>query len=107
MKNIVLLSMLAGFLCLATSCEKPKLETDSAMLTGTDARRCASPYCGGWFIEINGETKRFLEIPAQTDIDLNGELEFPIPVEVEWKRYDNWWGDIEDLIKVEKLYRED
>lgn len=107
MKNIVLLFMLAGFLCLALSCEKQNLKTNSAMLTGTDARRCASPYCGGWFIEINGETKRFLEIPAQTDIDFNNELVFPIPVEVQWKRYDNWWGDVEDLIKVEKLYRED
>ena len=106
MKNLVLLFMLVS-LCFATSCEKPKLETDSALLTGIDARRCASPYCGGWFIEIDGETSRFLEIPAQTDIDFNDELQFPIPVEVQWKKYDNWWGDVEDLIKVEKLYRED
>jgi hypothetical protein len=58
-------------------------------------------------IEIDGETKRFLEIPPDTDIDFNSEMEFPIPVEVEWKGYDNWWGDIEGLIKVEKLYRKD
>jgi hypothetical protein len=106
MKNIILLLGLA-VLCFAASCKKSDLNPATAQLTGIDFRKCASPFCSGWFIEIDGETKRFLEIPNETDIDFNSELEFPIPVEVEWKEYDNWWGDIEGLIKVEKLYRKD
>ncbi|MBK8564487.1 MAG: hypothetical protein IPN76_14420 [Saprospiraceae bacterium] len=106
MKNFILLFVLVG-LCFAASCEKSDLKTGTAKVTGIDFRKCASPYCSGWFIEIDGETKRFFEIPSNTDIDFNSELEFPIPVEVEWEKYDNWWGDIEDLIKVEKLDTKD
>lgn len=91
----------------AAACKKSSVETQNAQVTGIDMRKCASPYCGGWFIEIGGETKRFLEVPADTDIDFNAELQFPIPVEVQWEKYDNWWGDIDDLIKVKKLYKAD
>lgn len=105
MKNFILLLFLTT---LAFSCgdkSDADLSSGDAMLTGIDMRKCASPYCGGWFLEMDGETLRFLEIPSDTDIDFNSELEFPIPVEVEWTEYDNWWGDIEGLIKVEKIYR--
>ncbi|MCC6724451.1 MAG: hypothetical protein IT258_08070 [Saprospiraceae bacterium] len=105
MKNVLFVFLLAAIA--GSSCNKSDdFNSSSATLTGIDYRKCASPYCGGWFLEIDGETKRFLEIPANTDIDLNdGELEFPIPVEVEWKKYDNEWADIQDLIKVEKLFK--
>jgi hypothetical protein len=106
MKNFILLLLLAtlGFSCCDSSDD---LSSGNAMLTGIDGRKCASPYCGGWFLEMNGETYRFLEVPTDTDIDFNSELDFPIPVEVEWTEYDNWWGDIEGLIKVEKIYIKD
>jgi len=103
MKNFILPLFLAtlGFAC----CDKSDdLPSGNTMLIGIDGRKCASPFCTGWFLEIDGDTLRFLEIPTDTDIDFNSELAFPIPVEVEWTEYDNWWGDIEGLIKVEKIY---
>ena len=106
MKNFILLLLLTtiGFAC---GDKSEDLSSGNAMLTGIDFRKCASPYCGGWFLEMDGETFRFLEVPTDTDIDFNSELEFPIPVEVECTEYDNWWGDIEGLIKVEKLYKKE
>ena len=95
-------------LCLAilsaTACKKSCTTPGEALLIGIDYRKCASPYCGGWFIEINNDTLRFFETPEKTDIDFNSELEFPIPVDVEWERYDNDWKDVPDLIRVEKIF---
>ncbi len=106
MKNFLLLLLLST-LCFPCCNKSDDLSTSNAMLTGIDERKCASPYCGGWFLEMDGETLRFLEAPTDTNIDFNSELEFPIPVEVEWTEYDNWWGDVEGLIKVEKIYMKD
>lgn len=77
---------------------------DDATILGIDYRRCASPYCGGWFIEIGGDTLRFLEVPAQTDIDLYGNAIFPISVKVRWHQYENEWSDIEGLIYLEEAW---
>jgi hypothetical protein len=81
------------------------VNTGDARLTGIDYRKCASPYCGGWFVEIDNDTLRFFETPAETDIDFNDELQFPIPVEIEWERYDNEWKDVPGLIRVERIFR--
>lgn len=56
-------------------------------------------------MKIEEDTLRFFQVPAKTDIDLNSELDFPIPVHVEWKKYNNEWKDIEDLIFVEELWK--
>lgn len=88
------------------SCQKEDLNSSDAVLIGIDYRKCASPFCGGWFIEIQGDTLRFFETPKETDIMLDSETEFPIPVKVEWLRYQNEWKDVEDLIKVNSLFRD-
>ncbi len=105
MKNYFLLFFLAFFVL--TSCEKSCMNEGDAKLIGIDFRKCASPFCGGWFIEIDGDTLRFFETPAETDIDFNGDLKFPIPVNVVWKKYENEWKDIPDLIYVEKISPKD
>lgn len=88
------------------SCQKEQLTLSDAVLIGIDYRKCASPFCGGWFIEIEDDTLRFFEIPKNTDINLDSETVFPQPVNVEWMRYENEWKDIEDLIKVNALFRD-
>lgn len=104
MKKILLFVFIAllGF----TACEKSDLQSSNAVLTGIDFRKCASPYCGGWFIEVNGETLRFFEVPIDTDIELSGDLEFPISVSITWEKYEGDWGEIQDLIKVKKLHKQ-
>ncbi len=88
-----------------SACIKEKLYVDGKLI-GIDYRKCASPMCGGWFIEIKGDTLRFLEKPEKTDIDLNGDLKFPIPVKVIYSRYDTpFWKDIKDLIYVKELWK--
>ncbi len=98
--------VLFSFAVLAAACCKDAgLNTGDARLIGIDYRKCASPFCGGWFVEIDGDTLRFFETPAETDIDFNSELQFPIPVEIEWERYDNEWKDVPGLIRVEKIFK--
>ncbi len=58
--------------------------------------------CGGWFIDINEERYRFMEIPAATDIDLINS-EFPIEVLVEWSPQQNaCLGNEIDVISMER-----
>lgn len=103
MKKLFFLLLIICFI--GSSCCKSDLTDNNAKLIGIDFRKCASPFCGGWFIEIEGDTLRFIETPEKTDIDLNGQLIFPIPVKVKGKKYDNEWKDVEDLIFVEELWR--
>ncbi|TAK39729.1 MAG: hypothetical protein EPO28_10595 [Saprospiraceae bacterium] len=81
-------------------------ELDDGTIIGIDYRECASPYCGGWFIEVGGDTLRFLEVPGKTDIDFSSELDFPLPVELSWHKYGNDWSSIQDLIKVEEIWKD-
>jgi hypothetical protein len=105
MKNHFLLFLLAAITM--TACDKTSLQSNGAQLIGIDFRKCASPFCGGWFVEIDGQTLRFFETPAETDIDFSGDLEFPIPVNVVWKKYENEWKDVADLIFVEQIKYKD
>jgi hypothetical protein len=91
---------------LVGSCQKEEVTLSDGRLIGIDYRKCASPFCGGWFVEIEDDTLRFFEIPKSTDINLDSEAVFPQPVKVEWMRYENEWKDIEDLIKVNALFRD-
>ena len=105
MKNYFLLFLLA--IVSLTSCEKSCMKEGSAELIGIDFRKCASPFCGGWFIEIEGDTLKFFEMPDETDIEFNENLEFPIPVNVVWGKYENEWKDVPDLIHVKKIFLKD
>ena len=105
MKKIIQLLFLALMTFTFTNCEKETMKDKDAQLIGPDFRRCASPICGGYWIEIDQDTLRFLDFPSDSDI---GELEvdstFPIPVEVKWK----WPKDetllmATDLIVLEKI----
>lgn len=103
MKKLLFL-FIVGLLSLS-ACKKEKLFVDGTLI-GIDYRKCASPMCGGWFIEIKGDTLRFLEMPEKTDINLNGELKFPIPVKVIYRKYDNEWSQFKDLIYVKELWKD-
>ena len=97
--------LLATLLLLLLACNKDNENLSNGNLIGYDKRYCASPFCGGWFIDIEGDTLRFLHPPEQTEIEITSQMEFPVPVVVEWRRYQNEWKDIEDLIEVIKLSR--
>lgn len=79
-------------------------QLEDATILGVDYRRCASPYCGGWFVEIEGDTLRFLEVPAQTNINLNDDTIFPVNAKIRWRHYENEWSDIPGLILVEEAW---
>ncbi|MEL6843341.1 MAG: hypothetical protein AAFP02_09010 [Bacteroidota bacterium] len=95
LKNLLLL----GSLLLAVACEKEALQKDDAVITAVDARKCALPFCGGYWIEIGEATYRFLELPEGVDFGtLDHNSDFPIAVKVKWSRPDD-----EDLKKAEDL----
>lgn len=87
------------------ACQKEDSMSSDGKLIGIDFRKCASPWCGGWFVEIGGDTLRFFETPEKTDINLNSEIVFPVSVRIEWMQYENEWKDLEDLIQVNSLFR--
>jgi len=88
-----------------SNCKKETMKDKDAQLIGIDYRKCASPFCGGYWIEIEQDTLRFLDFPSDSDVgELDVNTVFPIPVEVTWK----WPTDetlkmAEDLIMVEKI----
>ncbi len=60
-----------------------------ALIVGQDFRRCMSPICGGWFIEVGNDTLRFLNLPEKTDLLEGPEWTFPIPVLIKYEPYSN------------------
>ena len=71
---------------------------DSGIITGPDLRECMC--CGGWYIEINHNTFRFSDLPANSNLDLWNE-NLPIYVELTWKKNEN--GCLGDEIFIEYL----
>ena len=58
------------------------------IITGYDFRKCAC--CGGWFVNINQRTFRFLVPPSNTTLDLtNPKVTFPLAVKLNFKRDPN------------------
>ena len=82
------------------SCKKDALEEfKEASVIGPDFRRCASPYCGGWFFEVGNDTLRFLTLPESSTLTGFNDS-FPFPVYIQYKNYDNEWSAIPDLVEV-------
>jgi len=88
-----------------SNCEKETMKDKDAQLIGIDFRKCASPFCSGYWIEIGQDTLRFLDLPSDSDIgELDVDTQFPIPVKATWK-----WPEDEtlkmakDLIIMEQL----
>lgn len=99
------------------SCSGTNDATDDAILiewmgkgsiTGFDARRCASPCCGGWFIQIDGRRHRFLAFPEGTDSTLQTyrSEDFPIPVVLIWTSDSTEQKCTHDLITIQAIARE-
>jgi hypothetical protein len=71
--------------CSCSEDEKTDPTKSDALILGPDYRYCMC--CGGYFIQIKGDTYRFFEneLPAAS-LNLNAaDLDFPIPVYVHWE----------------------
>jgi hypothetical protein len=60
---------------------KPGFCSEEGIIIGEDDRICGC--CGGWFIEIGGETWRALSLPESFIEELDPD-ELPLPVCLEW-----------------------
>jgi len=93
--KICILLIVTGFIFF-TSCKNDddnsgeELES-TAEIKGLDLTLCAC--CGGWIIDIDGEEpdKRFISLPAESDIDLNMD-DLPISVKLNWVESDDYCG---------------
>lgn len=93
---------------LLIGCSNPTGMTESSgTITGVDYRKCASPCCGGYFIEIDGVdgTYRALSFPEGSDLDLSNE-NFPIRVRMEWSKDVSGLICSESVIVVKTIERE-
>lgn len=93
---------------LLIGCSNPTGMTESSgTITGVDYRKCASPCCGGYFIEIDGVdgTYRALSFPEGSDLDLSNE-NFPIRVRLEWSKDVSGLTCSESVIVVKTIERE-
>ena len=83
-------------------CPEPEPCQSQGRITGPDLRLCAC--CGGYFIEIEGQTYRFGDLPPGSDVDLSRMENFPIDVCVDWEPVDNpCMGDEIEIITIEEL----
>jgi len=74
-----------------TSCTKDDTNptiNSTAFITAIDLRECASPCCGGYFIEIGSETYRFYEATLpENNLNL-AEENLPLEVRLDWELAD-------------------
>ena len=79
---LILLTGIASGL-LATGCHKEcNCDWDKGIILLTDQRYCAC--CGGWFIEIEGDTLRAQTLPEPFRTKW-GEGPFPMEVRLRWQ----------------------
>lgn len=87
LKNILPFVFLFFFSLSIDSCKDEVVWMDQGELLGYDFRLC--PCCGGYFIDINGETFRFYEFPESSDFEISPDATFPIPVNINWHVAEN------------------
>ena len=74
---------------------------DSGVITGADMSLC--PCCGGWFIEIDNTTYRFLKLPDNCNFNMANQT-FPFDVKIDWENDPNaCFGDEIIVMKIEKI----
>lgn len=76
--------------------------SEEAVIIGIDYRECAC--CGGWFIEIDNDTLRAIDLPTDFQLSL-GVDEYPLPVYLEWNPMEN--PCLGDEINVECIRRKE
>ncbi|HSP87344.1 MAG TPA: hypothetical protein VLN45_04375 [Ignavibacteriaceae bacterium] len=98
MKRMIIIAafVLFGFLSCSTQVDE---FLDDGVITGVDIRECAC--CGGYFIDIEDNTYRFYELPANSNIDLSN-ADFPIHVKIYWKVDETCLGDEIKVLSIEK-----
>jgi len=89
---IVLISLVA--------CKKDSNSLSQGKIIGYDYRKCASPCCGGFYIQIDNATYRCLEVPDNSQLNLSEET-LPLNVIVGWKKVETSCGD--DLISIDYM----
>jgi len=89
-KSLILgLFLLAAFACHDESSFVQYKDTgtllgyDSRMMPCSMNNLCACP--GGIFIEVRGNTYRFLELPKNSYVILDGSTKFPLKVKLNWE----------------------
>ena len=108
MKNFILiLAIILGAITFFSACcedhdDDPGYCSEEGIILGIDYRECAC--CGGWFIEINSDTLRALDLPQEFQENLN-EDEFPLPVYLEWSPDET--PCLGDEIEIDCIRRQD
>ncbi|MCI4670359.1 MAG: hypothetical protein MRZ79_19635 [Bacteroidia bacterium] len=64
------------------SCNTEAVFKDRGTIIGLDLRTCAC--CGGYFIDINGESKRFYFLPDTSSLKAE-DIIFPFEVKLKWE----------------------
>jgi hypothetical protein len=55
------------------------------IITGYDLRECASPMCGGLFIDIDGNASQYRTRETLTELGINESAKFPINVSLDYR----------------------
>lgn len=95
-------TLLLILMALLSACEK-EFSKDTGIVTSLDTRRCGC--CGGWFVEIEGETHRFMELPENSSLDLENET-LPIQVKLRWKKEEGACSMNGERILVSKIEKD-
>ena len=94
----------AGAFMFSACCDDdgPTYCSEEVTIIGEDYRDCAC--CGGWFIEIDGDTLRAVDLPQEFKESFNSN-EIPLQVYMEWS-YDET-PCLGDEIEVECIRRQE
>ena len=82
-RNLFILLLMFGMVFMAACRKEDDVVETNAKIIGADMRLCAC--CGGWWFDIQGDTLRAMDLPADfvAQIDQNA---YPISVLIRWDR---------------------
>ena len=102
MKKIILFSFLIA--ALFSSCAEETITYEAeGQITGPNPMACPTICCGGWFIDIEGESYHFLEFPADTGFSIDDVDSYPFAVQLDYDTSEECWENSIIITAIEAL----
>ncbi len=103
MKKTILLAAFFAAILFSNCTEEVKTYQATGEITGPNSMACPSICCGGWFIDIEGESYHFLAFPADSDLDVDDIDSYPFSVQLDYDASEECWDNSIEISAIEAL----
>ena len=103
MKKIILFVALFITVLFSSCIEEVTTYEFEGQITGPSPLMCPTICCGGWFIDIEGESYHFLEFPANSEFSVDDTDSYPVSVKLDYETSEECWENSISIIAIEAL----